>query len=137
MAQDFYKEEEIGGHMFKIYMLPPRIAMATLTELGKMFGPAYAEMFSEKDDDNFSKATKLLFDNIDNPKLNAIMDKMAEKTLVDDKPLKNNFDLIFLGKIGLMMRWFVFAVRSQFSDFLGELTGVLAGLGQKDEPKQP
>lgn len=129
MSQDYLKSENIDGHKFEIYMLPPKQALSTLTEIGKMIGPSLGSVV-DGDEADLGGALKAFFDNIDNPKLISIMDRLAEKTMVDGKPLKgNNFDLVFMGKIGLMFKWFMFALRSQYSDFLGEMTALVSGQG--------
>jgi hypothetical protein len=137
MSQDYLKTEEIDGHKFEIYMLPPKAALSTLTELGKMLGPALGAL-SDGKDDAIGDVIKIFFDNVDNPKLISIMDRMADKTIVDGKPLKgSNFDSLFMGKIGLMFKWFIFALRSQYADFLEETTGLLGlrGLGHQTKPQ--
>ncbi len=136
MSQDYVKSEKIDGYNFEIYMLSPKVALSTLTELGKMIGPSLG-VISDGDNENVGEVIKVLFDNIDNPKLSMIMDRMAEKSMVDGKPLKGaNFDSLFMGKIGLMLKWFIFALRSQYSDFLEEMAALMGGQGQAQKVKQ-
>lgn len=130
MSQAAFLEEEIGGHTFQVYMLPPLVAMEMFTDLATMAGPAIsvvAQVNEGVGTDLIAKALEVFFKNYTSSKGQDIIKKLAAKTMVDGRDLgkKENFDTLFLGKIGLMFKWIIFALKCQFSDFLADWGGVL------------
>ena len=124
MPQNSSHKREIGGDNYEVFMLPPRVSMGMLVDLGKLFGPALESL--KNDDGENSESVYLavagnLLSHIEKSTLNSVCDKLSEVTHVNGMPLNKVFDSHFMGKMGALMQWLMFALETQYSDFLGAL----------------
>jgi len=140
MSQRDSESKVIDGTKYVVYMLPPRKARKILVRIFQVMAPSAGEAVSRADD-NVSNALgdilKNLADRLDDNDLEWMMGVLAEVTTVETGPnqapyLSKFFDAQFKGKIGAMMKWFVFALGAQYGDFFegsaSDLSDQLAGL---------
>ncbi|NIQ91020.1 MAG: hypothetical protein GWM98_04725 [Nitrospinaceae bacterium] len=128
--------KEIGDHKFTIYYLPPVESHDLLIDLAKMIGPSLgpvlgsvgselsekglaAIMDIELDPEFLSQAASTLFNNLDKPVVKKVMEALRSKTLIDGKPLDKVFDVVFLGRLDLMYRWFFWGIWVQWGKSFG------------------
>lgn len=125
MPQDTSKTKDIGGVSYEVFMLPPRVGMSMLVDIGKVVGPALGLVNAGSEDGNenemFMKVASTLISGIDKQTLNYVCDKLSEVTHVNGMPLDKVFDSHFMGKMGSLFQWLVFALEVQYSDFLNAL----------------
>lgn len=138
MSQATAKTEEFDGKKFTVHMLPPRAARDILVDMTKVLAPALGAMADSKSgniasflkdelksgDSGFSAIASALADRLDKKMLDDHMKALASVTQVDGVPLDKIFDAIFLGGIGTMFKWYGFALRTNFSDFIAALGNV-------------
>jgi hypothetical protein len=134
VSQTDIHKKQIGEHNYEVYMLPAmeshNLLMTALRIIGPSLGPVMDHFMgkSTKDILNtdlkasfFSDAIQLLFQNLDQQEVVKIINRFAEKTLVDGKKLKDQFDTHFMGKLDMMYQWFAFAIQVQWGNSLGAL----------------
>lgn len=134
------KTQEFDGKKFTVFMLPPRQARGMLVDMTKVLAPAFGAMAgseaggfaafisSEVSTGRFNAAVVSLMDRLDETMLDNHMKALASVTQVDGVTLDKTFDIIFLGNLGMMFKWYIFALKVNFEDFtnaLGNATSVL------------
>jgi len=144
MSQLDAKRKTIDGVEYEVRMLSATRATKLLVKLGKMLGPAFAEIARgeggldrEIDGALFAGAVSALFASADPDEVDAILKELAEVTLADGKGLRPIYDIHFAGKIGRLMRWAAFALQVQYEDFFGALGSVLAEAGLSSAMESP
>lgn len=146
MSQQEPHIKEIGGHVFTVFKLPPRLSQRCLIPFVQMLAPAAAGILSNKDirellkdggDDGggedealkkvldgdvgkLGQSLLLLLQSLDADKLEVIENELMKVTHVDGKPLEPLFDAFFVGdKMMLMYQWLGFAAKVQWGNFVG------------------
>jgi hypothetical protein len=137
MSQRTSEAKEINGVKYEVFMLPPKISLSLMEDLGKVLGPAFGALvdrsFSSQTGDaldsevSFTGAAKLLFQNLEKGMMQDVILKLASVTHADGTPLDKIWEVHFLGKMGSLFKWLGFALRTQYSDFLEEV-GIASGL---------
>ncbi len=142
MPQTLETIETIGDVEYTVYPLDPLTAIDLSVDIGKTLGPAFGALFGgaggieevvERKVD-FGAGAALLFQHLDKATLRAAMKTLAKVTHAGGVPLDPIFAAHFHGKLGVMMRWFAFALKVQFADFFegwgggAGLAGILASL---------
>lgn len=129
------KKETIDGVEFEVFMLPPKVGRDILVDMSRVIAPALgaladakggllALMNSEVGDisaSRFQSLASALADKLDKKMLDEHMRHLVEVTAVNGVPLSKTFDLQFRGRIGLMLKWYAFALRTNFADFIETL----------------
>lgn len=117
-------------------MLSASAGTKLLVKLGRMLGPAFAQvatgeggMDREIDGALFMGAVSALFASADPDEVDAVLKELASVTLADGKALRPIYDIHFSGKIGRLMKWAGFALRVQYEDFSAALASVLNEAG--------
>lgn len=124
MSQKTPIKKEIEGLEFTFTMMPPRKARAWINRaLGHfsqgvgVIGNAVAKSGLDGEmplGDAFSSAVS----GLDPGLLDQFMDELANYCIHKEVPLRDCYDVVFLGRPGLQYAWFLTAVEVQFSDFL-------------------
>ena len=115
MSQRDGVTESIDGHEYTVYMLAPMISHDLLTDVAKMVGPAQGPVI-----DTGGLDKKVLRDTIN---------RKADMTHVDGKPLKPIFDEHFRGGLHVMYQWLGFAMKVQWGKSLSALGSVVTAQG--------
>lgn len=134
MSQKSFQEKIINGYKYSVHMLPPIESNNWLIDLSKMIGPSVGPLLDKFIGKSFeqilqtdieleflSKATQLLFSNLDKETIEKLMRRLSEKTLVDGKKLTDLFDVHFSGKLDEMYEWLLFAMKVQWGNSLRAL----------------
>ena len=136
MSQLDAKKQMIDGVEYEVRMLSATRGTKLLVKLGRMLGPAFAELARgeggidrEIDGALFAGTVSALFASADPDEVDAILKELAEVTLADGKGLRPIYDIHFALKIGRLMKWAAFALQVQYEDFFGALAGVLSEAG--------
>jgi len=152
MSQMDGTSEVIDGQQYLVYMLPPMTSHDLLLDVVKMIGPALGPVFDvlfsdavkkgkpevldqQVGPDFFTKAASALFSGIDKSVVRNVIDRMAEVTHVDGKPLKGIFEIHFRGRLDVMYLWLAFAMKVQWGKSFGVLGSVLGSQGAKLTPQ--
>lgn len=133
MPQTSSKTKEIGNNKYEVFMLPPRVSMSMMVDIGKVMGPALEGMQAGSSDGDdqvlYMKIAGALMGGLDKSVLNNVCDKLAGVTHVNGMPLDKVFESHFMGKMGELLQWLIFALETQYADFLSVL-GIASGLGR-------
>lgn len=135
MSQRDHEQTIIDELKIDVYMLPPKQARTMLLEMTKIVAPllgALGDMrgglrgllateLNDISTDRFQQLAVLLSDKLDPKMIDAHMNALAEVTQVDGVTLSKTFDLTFRGKLGTMFKWYGFALKVNFADFMGAL----------------
>jgi hypothetical protein len=70
---------------------------------------------------------KTLFENLDSPEGHALMMELLESIYINNRPLKNEVDTHFAGRIGAMMELLTEQVKFQFEDVFQKLAKLFQG----------
>lgn len=139
MSQNDSHSKTIDGHTYTVYMLAPSVSLSLLTDLTKVIGPSLGPVIdvlfgqggvegvlkAEIDGKFFAKAATSLFSHIDKDLVKRVVDTLLEVSEVDGKKLKPIWEIQFRGKIGVLLKWLAFALKSQYSDFSSAWEGIV------------
>jgi broad specificity phosphatase PhoE len=137
----------LDGCSYRITKFPARKGFKLFADLGKLIGPALAELSEASGGSTdieaasaalsgsgaLSRAAKALFDGLDNPKAENLINELAGVTMFDPdggenhRPLKPALDTHFQGRLGGMLKWLKAGLEVQFGDLADALAEV--GLG--------
>jgi hypothetical protein len=154
MSQEAGKKRVIDGIEFEVFMLDPWVANEILHDLFHIFGPSIRDVFGAMDGDvkslkeaandtkdwaeqqinmgSLGSAIGGLFQRMDSNLTKSIMEKLAAVTMVKDKgKLGDQFQLVFLGKLGTMYKWVAFALEVQLADFFGSIPAAMSWFSQR------
>jgi hypothetical protein len=148
MSQLEAVSQEIDGHQYEMYMLPPLdshdLFMDVVKMVGPTLGPVIDALFAGRerkgaglDDlleqevgpDFFSKAATNLFGSIDKTVLKRVIEAFKEVTLVDKKPLSKIFDVHFKGELASMYKWLGWGMKVQWGKSLSALVSGIQNQG--------
>lgn len=126
--------EIIDGESYEIFMLAPMKSHHLLLDVSKMVGPslgpildgltkAKGENILEKqvDLDMFTQVASSLFKDLDSKNIDNLINELKEVTHVDGKQLSRIFDAHFLGRLDVMYRWLIVAMKAQWGKSLSAL----------------
>jgi hypothetical protein len=124
MSQIEPTTEQIEERSFTFYMLPPQQSNDLFMDVFKMAGPALGPVIEavakansldeEIDSKFFARAAAALFGGIDKVVVNRVIEAFKNVSEADGVPLKTNFDIVFLGNLGLMYKWLFFGMKVQW-----------------------
>lgn len=141
------QETVIDGDRYSVEMLTATPAWKLLLKLSKIVGPSIGQIVDASQaaasggkslleanigDAVFGEAVRSLMERMDEAAVESIIKELSGKCEVDvggqgrSIPLSSCFELHFQGRMGALMKWLVFAVKAQYSDFLGALMSVTA-----------
>lgn len=136
---------------FKVRHLSASKGLTMLTELIKMFGPAFGilidsaggldakasitDLVSQKAPGNmFERGALALVGQLDNDRVQRMVSQLRDETEVQISgkwiELKGQYELLFRGQQLLLLRWLAFALEVQFGDFFA-LRDSLGTLGSR------
>lgn len=137
MSQNVGTDVLIDDYTYTIYMLPPKKARKMLVSMAKIIGPAlgaavgegsFSSLLDKKTSDiNVGAIIGQILERIDDKELDQFCEWLASVTHVDGKPLKDQFEFHFLGRIGAQFEWLAAAIKVNFSDFFPRLGRVISG----------
>ena len=125
----------IGGMEFIVTQMPGRESMRMFARLSKLLGPAIAEAVGSgnveallgKKVESLGSAITTLLDDLDVVEFESITEAFAAHTTVKGDgqskhaPLKDMFDLVFAGKMGVLMSWLGMSITVNYETFLADL----------------
>lgn len=133
MSQLESKTKTLGEYSFTCHYISPMVAMPMLVELVKMFGPGVLSLLMAQGEEEKAPVPAMsvmeFFEKLDSVVLQKMIDQLCMGSLVDGKKLKSQYELVFMGRMGLLVQWFGWTLRVQFGDFLD-----LVGLDLPDLP---
>jgi tail assembly chaperone len=117
-------KKQIGEHEYDVAMLPAKLGLKTLARLGKTVGPAFAG--------DLAGAVR----SLDPDEILSLAQVFAEHTCVDlgggrSPQLWQVFDVHFQGKYAALIEWLIFAVETNYADFLSEAGAKVASIEAK------
>lgn len=123
------KEKNIDGHQYRIEQHTTRKSAFILWRLLGSSLPSIIKLLlsikksmegdSDINSDDVTTAAILLFERLDEEKLNYIFDELFALAFVDGKPLLPQFDLHFQGNLGVMLQVLYFSYEVNYGNFLG------------------
>ncbi len=118
-----FADKEIDGIRYSLYaMSPDKVIEHGNALLGTVFSNIAGRAMGG-DETAFLSA---IVANLSSPVVKAAIADLWETALANGNPLgKNAWKAHFLGKSGTMVRFIVWAMEAQFTDFFGSLIGVL------------
>ena len=150
------EEVKLGDLPMRITQMPSMESLRMLTRLTKLVGPALAAMGHKAEldsildakltDTELGEAFAVLCDQLAEDEVEAIFMAFAAPTKVQTAKnkwpsLDEMFDVVFAGRMDLMLRWFGASLKVNYDSFLGAAQGsdVLASLrakaGSKSKPR--
>ncbi len=144
MTQIKTHEEEIEGHKFVVFKLPPLEAQDLLLDILAAVGPAVGELAGgldgssdvpiterELDPAALSKGIGSLVRALDKQTMRAMVNTLARVSTVDGLPVEKQLPVIFREDLSLMYRWLWFALKVQYERFFDLLpSGASGALGK-------
>jgi len=141
MSQVDSQKQYIDGDEYEVFMLDPMTANDLLIDIGGAIGPALGAFAGASDGNDLLDSTMdgeklgdgvaLLFKGLDKAIVRRAIQSLSEVTTVTGKGKLNQIQAIqFRGKIGTMYKWLGFALKVQYSDFLGSMRDVIALAGR-------
>lgn len=140
MTQLDSQTKTIGGHEFRVFMLPPMDANDVLIDIGKTLAPALGKAANalgavsdevlDMDIDNpkISSGLAALAEQISKEKMRELIKTMASVSHCDGTPLPKTMEIVFRGDLPLMYQWLWFALEVNFKNFTDWLGGAISGL---------
>ncbi len=130
------EERTIDGHLYAVSQLPASRGLEMFGRLAGLIGPAALEALArgaslDKDLQTLAPAAVALFARLKPGDLSEIAKGLLGPATVDGKPLEQQFDLHFQGRIMHLFKVIFFAVEVNFRDFRDALGGLVAS------PKAP
>lgn len=116
----------IDGCTYQVQMLPGGKGWKMGVRLVKMLGPTLAKAIggvggdlqkllnSKLDSDFIAEVITMLSERLDETELDIIIQQLSACTVVDNKPLKDVFDLHFQGNPIGVVKWLAFAIQANF-----------------------
>lgn len=125
----------IDGMTFTVQQLPAMRALRLLNRLGRFFTPALASLvggggkLGQADVGALAAAAGGLFDRLSEDELERLTKDLLETATVaidgkDTGPVMPQFDLLFQGKMGAVLKLLAFALQVNYSDFSDALGGL-------------
>jgi hypothetical protein len=119
----------IDGVTFQVQQLPAMRATKLLVRLGKILGPAAVAV------DDVALGIQKLFDGLDPELLEDLIKSLFDGVQVADPeitkgkltPVMPVFDLLFMGRMGLLFQALKFALEVNYGSFLGDLSSKIRG----------
>jgi hypothetical protein len=119
---------DIGGLTFAVSQLPARRALEMFGRLGKALGPAAFEAMArgasvDPDSNALDLAVSIapalgsIFSRLPEGELTAITEALLEPATCNGVAIKPQLDLLFQGKILLLLKVLAFAVEVNYRDF--------------------
>ncbi|KKK77284.1 hypothetical protein LCGC14_2855150 [marine sediment metagenome] len=144
MTQIKIHEEEIEGHRFQVFKLPPLEAQDLLLDILAAVGPSVGSLAGglKGDDDTpitereldpaaLSAGIGSLVRALDKKAMRDMVNTLAEVSTVDGLPVKQQLPIIFREDLSLMYRWLWFALKVQYARFFALLpSGASGALGK-------
>lgn len=126
MAQNEAKTKDIDGVKYSVRMLPPKVARRMLVEMAKVAGPVLGALTKKglETEVNFQEVFEGVSENLTPELLDVHMSLLTDVSEADGVPLKTIFDVHFMGKVGLMFKWYLFALQVNFEDFISAFRSV-------------
>jgi hypothetical protein len=123
---------EIGGQTFQLMPLPAAQSLRLWAKLVKQHGGQLSKFGDDSD-----QAIEALCASLDPDLIEEVRAIFAKHCTRDGKSLGDQpwFDATFSGKIGDLMRWLMFCLKSEFSHFFESLAGL--GLAMPAGPSSP
>lgn len=146
MSQTDPHTTTIGDREYTVYRLPPKVAWDHTLKLGKVLGPSLGhvlEAFAKGPDGEVDIAAVIgsLMDRIDIEHSKQLRDEFAKRTTVaPGGKLNEVYAAVFGDNPTHQFKWFAFAMKVQFSDFLSEwagdfdLSALLGGSSAQESP---
>jgi len=117
------ESREIDGETYLVRMLDPDTAIDLLIDLFDMLGDALSAVIRVDMDDGEAQekaigiALRLLVGKVEKAKVHAAITALSKVSDVNGKPLAGVYKVHFMGRIGTLAKWLVFALQVQYSDF--------------------
>ena len=129
-------QRSVGEHVYEVRQLPATPAYLMFLDLAKMLAPSMAAgvaavsgrgslaetLDAEIDGGFLVRAVEGLVERLDNAKVQAVIQQLANHTAVvvgeGKLELGQQFEAHFAGRIGEMFKWLLFALEVNFGDFL-------------------
>lgn len=127
------ENKQIDDVTYTVRMLDPDTAVDMLVDLFDMIGSSISAIVSAGDDGDeeqakaLSLAIGMLVGKVDKVKIRDMVHKLCKVSDADGKPLGQLYKIHFMGRIGHMAKWLVFALQVQYRDF-GDVIGSIPGL---------
>ncbi|MEM0173060.1 MAG: hypothetical protein QXI16_00975 [Sulfolobaceae archaeon] len=127
------KEIEISGFKYTVTQMPARRALKVQAKLLKLIGPSFGQLYvssgSDSPDEHFPKIISLLVDKIDENTFDTFILELIEHYVrIDGQEItKNNFDVIFAGRLNDLFLLLKFILEVNFYDFFSD-AGILKDL---------
>lgn len=117
------ESKEIDGDTYTVRMLDPDTAMDVLVDLFDMVGESLSVVVSADPDDPeaeeraIATALRALVGKVSKDTVRGIVARMVKVSDVNNRPLKDTYKVHFMGRIGTLAKFLVFALQTQFRDF--------------------
>lgn len=132
-------EKNINGRTFTVSQFPAMRGWKTFVKLSKGLLPALASVAGslkgdgeklsdlEINGDGLAKAVEILLTELDEDKSEILIKELLALTFVDGQPVMPQFDIVFQGDYGTLIKVLIFSVEVNFKSFL-DVSGDLKGI---------
>ncbi len=120
---DAIEEMKIGDFQIAVSRLPAMRGVKLSARIGRVVGPAMMKAFQNglEGDVDLGVVSVLLFDRLGPDELEAVLRELFATTTCDGKPLMQVFDVLFAGKLDLVIPLVRFGFEVQFGSFFDAL----------------
>lgn len=129
MSQLTVKEKEIEGQLYSISMLHPDAGLDLAIKTIKVVGPSLSQatqLASKDKNEMVGSIIKTFCADLTISYVQDAVKLLKDQTEVDGVPLKGIYAMHFRGRLGLLMKWFVWGMEAQIGDFLGDIPSLLS-----------
>lgn len=121
-------EKNINGRVFRVSEFPAMRGWKTFVKLSRGLMPAMASVAGaiknwedlEIDGDGLVKAAELLITELDEDKSEILINELFSLTWIDGQELMPQFDMVFQGEYGMLIKALAFVIEVNYKSFLGE-----------------